>query len=108
MKKFDETHEILRDMYSDKYYPVKCVDKVKIEIQKIITFLEEGQMDINTIQQKLDKMTVAINELQDEFDDNGSKIETVARDSIGVTIEYVLTWFSIDIAIEDAIGERDW
>ena len=62
MQKFDETYEILRDMYSDEYYPVKCVDKIKIEIQKIIAFLEEEQMDINIIQQMLDKMTIAINE----------------------------------------------
>ena len=108
MKKFDESYEILKDMYSDEYYPVKSVDKIKIEIQKVIVFLEEGQMDIKTAQEKLDKMTSAINELQDEFYDNDSEIETVARDSIGVTVEYVLNWFGIDIDIEDAIRERDW
>ena len=108
MKKFDKSYEILKDMYSDEYYPVKSVDKIKIEIQKVIVFLEEGQMDIKTAQEKLDKMTSAINELQDEFYDNDSEIETVARDSIGVTVEYVLNWFGIDIDIEDAIGERDW
>ena len=43
-----------------------------------------------------------------KFDENGSEIETVARDSIGVILEYVLTWFAIDIDIEDAISERDW
>ncbi len=53
-------------------------------------------------------MTLAINDLQEEFDENDSEIETVARDSIGVTVGYILDWFGIDIDVEDAIGERDW
>jgi len=39
---------------------------------------------------------------QEEFEDNDSELETVARDSIGETIEYILQWF--DIYVEDAIG----
>ena len=37
-----------------------------------------------------------------------SEIETVARDSIAVTIGYILDWFNIDIDMETAIRERDW
>ena len=48
-------------------------------------------------------MTLAINDLQEEFDENDSEIETVARDSIGVTVGYILDWFGIDIDVEDAI-----
>ena len=57
---------------------------------------------------KFDEMTLAINELQEEFEENDSEIETVARDSIGETVGYILQWFQIDIDVEDAIGERDW
>lgn len=53
-------------------------------------------------------MTIGINDLEDEFYENESEIETVARDSIGVTVEYVLKWFGIDIDIEEAIREREW
>ncbi len=49
-----------------------------------------------------------INDLQEEFDENDSEIETVARDSIGVTVEKILNYFGIDIDIEEAIRERDW
>jgi len=108
MKKFDKSYELLKDMYSDEYFPTKCVDKIKLTIQKVIDFLEEGQVDKKIIQEKLDEMTRAINDLQDDFDENGSELETVARDSIGVTVDYILVWFSIDIDGEDAIAERDW
>ena len=50
----------------------------------------------------------AINDLQEEFDANDSEIETMARDSIGVTVEHILVWFDIDIDIEEALRERDW
>lgn len=56
----------------------------------------------------LGEVVCAINDLQEEFDENDSEIETVARDSIGVTVDYILKWFGISIDIEEAIRERDW
>lgn len=108
MKKFNENYVLLKDMYNDGYFPIFLVDKIKDLILKLIVYLEMGEQDTNKIQEKLDEMTIAINDLQDEFDENDSEIETVARDSIGVSVEYVLQWFGIDIDIEDAIRERDW
>ena len=70
--------------------------------------METGENDVEIVQKKLDEMTIGINDLEDEFYENESEIETVARDSIGVTVEYVLKWFGIDIDIEEAIREREW
>ena len=108
MKKFDGNYVLLKDMYEDDYFPNFLVDKVKDIILNVVTYLETGEKDIIKIQEKLDEMTFAINDLQDEFDENDSEIETVARDSIGISVEYVLQWFGIDIDIEEAIRERDW
>lgn len=108
MKIFDADYILLEDIYKDGYFPDFLVDKVKELIQDIIELLETGERDLEKIQDKCDKMTQAINELQEEFEDNDSEIETVARDSIGETIEYILKWFEIDMDVEDAIRERDW
>ena len=108
MKKFDESYVLLKDMVEDDYYPKFLVEKVKDCIAPVIALLESGETDKEVIQAKLDEMTLAINDLQEEFDENDSEIETVARDSIGVTVGYILDWFGIDIDVEDAIGERDW
>ena len=108
MKKFDENYVLLKDMVEDDYYPKFLVKKVKDCIAPVIALLESGETDKEVIQAKLDEMTFAINDLQEEFDENDSEIETVARDSIGVTVGYILDWFGIDIDVEDAIGERDW
>lgn len=53
-------------------------------------------------------MTLKTNELQEEFDENDSEIETVTRDSIGMTVENILKYFEIDIDAEEAIREREW
>lgn len=108
MKKFDESYKLLEDMYNDGYFPNFLVDKVKALIQNVIDCLETGERDIMKIQKKFDEMTLAINDLEEEFEDNDSELETVARDSIGETVEYILKWFEIDIDVEDAIGEREW
>ena len=108
MKKFDGDYKLLEDMYGDELFPNFLVDKVKALVQEVICFLETGERDLEKIQHKFDEMTLAINDLQEEFEENDSEIETVARDSIGETVEYILKWFEIDIDVEDAIGERDW
>lgn len=108
MKKFDKSYVLLKDMYDDDYFPEFLVDKVRDLILKLITYLEMGEQNIPKIQEKLDEMTHAINGLQEEFFENESEIETMARDTIGVSIEYVLQWFEVDIDIEDAIREREW
>ena len=108
MKEFDKSYKLLEDMYSDEYFPDFLVDKVKDLIQSVIDFLETGERDLEKIQARFDEMTLAINDLEEEFEDNDSEIETVARESIGETVRYILNWFNIDIDVEDAIGERDW
>lgn len=108
MKKFDENYKLLAEMYQDGYFPDFLVDQINALFQKVITFLETGERDLEKIQAKFDEMTLAINDLQEAFEENDSELETVARDSIGETVDYILKWFEIDIDVEDAIGQRDW
>lgn len=108
MKKFDMDYKLLEEMYEDGYFPDFLVDKIKVLVQSVIDFLETGERNLEKIQEKFDEMTLAINDLQEEFEENDSEIETVARDCIGETVGYILQWFDINIDVEDAIGERDW
>lgn len=108
MKKFDADYQLLEDMYKDGYFPDFLVDKIRDLIENVITFLETGEQDLEKIQEKFDEMTLAINDLEEEFEENDSELETAARESIGATVAYILQWFGIDIGVEDAIGEREW
>lgn len=102
------TIEYLVDMYSDDYYPDFLVDKIKRELELVVEFIMSGSHTYKEIQHKLDVATLAINDLEEEFDEHDSEIETVARDSIGMTVATILEKFGIDIDIETAIRERDW
>lgn len=108
MKSFDPDYKLLDEMYQDDYYPAFLVDKVKDELLKVIDLLESGETDTEVIQETLDEAIRRINDLQDEFYENDSEIETVARDCIGVTVAYILAWFDIPIDTEEAIREREW
>lgn len=108
MKKFDENYQLLADMYHDGYFPDFLVDRVRELLQNVIAKLETGEQDLEMIQKQFDEMTLAINDLQEEFEENDSELETGARESIGETVEYILKWFQIDLDVEDAIRERDW
>ena len=108
MKKFDPNYQMLAEMYQDDYYPDFLVDKISALLRKVIALLENDETDLKVIQPALDEAVEGINDLQAEFDENDSEIETVARDTIGETVAYILEWFDINIDIEDAIGARDW
>ena len=108
MKKFNADYKLLEDMYEDGYFPDFLVDKIRDLIENVITFLETGEQDLQKIQEKFDEMTLAANDLEEEFEKNGSELETAARESIGATVAYILQWFEINIGVEDAIRERDW
>ena len=56
----------------------------------------------------MDEVVCAINDLQNEFDENDSEIETVTRDCIRETVGYIFEWFGIPIGTEEAIRELDW
>lgn len=107
-KKLPEDFEYLQDMYADSYFPDFLVDKIREAIKETVAFIESGNHSIEDIQASLDKSVLKINELEDEFNENESEIETGARESIGETIEQILKYFNIEIDIEEAIREREW
>ena len=107
-KKLPADFEYLKEMYQDGYFPNFLVDKVKELIKNIVLFIEEGNHSKEEIQASFDRMTVGINNLAEEFEENGSEIETGARESIGETVDNILNYFDIDIDVEEAIRERDW
>lgn len=100
--------EYLKYMYADSYFPNFLVDKVKAAILKVEDFIKQGNHSLEEIQKSLDEMTLTINDIQEEFWEHNSEIETVARDSIGETVKKILKVYQIPIDIEEAIRNRDW
>ena len=109
MDKFDDQYVLLQNMFEDTYYPQFLVEKIKWQFIHLIEFLESADgKELPLVQDKLDEFTMFINNLQQEFWDQDSEIETVASESIANTLEYILNWFKVDVGIEDALREREW
>lgn len=108
MKAFDPNYKLLDEMYQDEYYPDFLVDEVRDALQKVVDLLESGETNTEVVQETLDEAVSSINDLQEEFDENDSEIETVARECIAENVAYILEWFDIPIDTEEAIRERDW
>ncbi|MGI4863355.1 MAG: DUF5713 family protein [Janthinobacterium lividum] len=108
IQKLPSDFDFLPEIYEDDYFPNSEVDKVKAAIQKVVTYLEKGETSTKKIQKKLDAMTLTINELQNDFVDHGSELETGAANAIAETVDRVLAHFNVDIDIEEAIREREW
>ena len=107
MSEFDADYQPLYEMYDDDYYPNFLVDKIKAELDKVEAVLTAGETNTAVIQTHLDTMTRAINDLEDEFDANDSEIETVARESIGEAVDYLLQKYRF-ADLEEALREREW
>lgn len=98
----------LVDMYRDNYYPDFLVDKVKDALREVVDFLAAGSRDMVAIQSHFDTAMEKINDLQEEFYENDSEIETVARDDIGTTVIAIISHFGLDLDVEVAMQVRDW
>jgi len=85
MSKFNEKL-YLEGMYSDDYFPNFLVDKVKAALAEAVGVLESGERNVDKLQEHFDHAVKKVNDLQDEFYDNDSDIETGARDSIALTV----------------------
>ncbi|MBR6044201.1 MAG: hypothetical protein IKP47_01060 [Ruminococcus sp.] len=106
--KYERAYRYLKDMYADKYYPKYLVDRVRVEIERVVSWLEMGEHEPDEIQAEFDKMTKAINEIADVFAENDSEIETVARNAIAIDVINIIQYFDLPIKVNIALRLRTW
>ncbi|HEY4578601.1 MAG TPA: DUF5713 family protein [Savagea sp.] len=102
------TIKYVEDMYRDDYYPTVLVDRVKNLLEQVEAVLKTGETDEQLIQQAFDQAVMGINDLAEAFDEQGSEIETVARESIAETVFQMIDEYNIQTDIEELLRERDW
>ena len=102
--------DLLQGMYSDGYFPDHLVDKLRDIILGSCSKIEDrkpkslGELYLITCD-----ATELINDLQEEFEESESEIETVARDEIALAFEVVAKTYGFDNAdLEELVATRDW
>lgn len=103
-------YAFLEDMYDDDYFPNKLVDKGKAILVELCFKIEDTKpKTLEDLYKLTHSATDQFNELQEEFEENDSEIETAARDCIGVDFEFIATSYGFEDAdVEELIATRDW
>lgn len=63
MRRFNESYLLLEEMYEDQYYPKFLVDKLKFILMDFMLYLDKENHPKGEVQEKLDEMTIHINNL---------------------------------------------
>jgi hypothetical protein len=105
-----KSYDILAGMYKDSYFPTFLVDKVKDILIELCEKIEtEEPKDINSLLVLTHAATEKINDLESEFEENDSELETVARDIMAENFEYIVRAYDfLDVDIENVIAPRNW
>jgi hypothetical protein len=102
-------YEFLKDMYKDQYFPDFLVDKGKEILINLCIQIEKTQpKSLEELYKITHLATDEFNDLQEEFEENDSEIETLARDCIAVDFENVAKIYGFDADIEALTAPRDW
>ena len=91
-------------------FPIFWLINAKLFFWNVCQRIEQEQPDnLDALYAITHEATEQLNELQDEFDENDSEIETVARDCFGETMEFIAQAYGFDDADgEELIAPRDW
>jgi len=102
--------ELLAGMYQDDYFPDFLVDKVKAILLELCEQIEEQEPeDEEALFELTHEATERINDLEEEFCENDSELETAARDTIAESFEHIVRAYGFtEVDIEEVIAPREW
>lgn len=103
------SHAFLSGMYQDSYFPKALVDKGKQILVRLCEKIESHKpKDLDGLYALTHAATGEFNLLAEEFEENGSEIETAARECIGEEFRFIAEAYGFDADSEELIATRDW
>lgn len=105
-----KTYPFLKEMYEDNYFPNKLVDKGKTILVNLCVQIEQKQpKNLEELYDLTHAATDKFNDLQEDFEENDSELETVARECIANNFQFIATSYGFkDADVEALIATRDW
>jgi len=100
----------LQEMYDDDYFPDNLVDKGREILVRLCERIETEQpKSLDELYVLTHAATEEFNELAQEFEQQDSEMETVAREVIASDFATIAKAYGFDAAdIEELIAPRDW
>ncbi|OON70356.1 DUF5713 family protein [Hymenobacter sp. CRA2] len=102
-------YSFLKEMYEDSYFPNKLVDKGKAILVGLCFEIEQKQpKTLDELYELTHAATDKFNDLQDDFEEADSEIETAARECIAEDFEFVSKAYGFEADREELVATRDW
>jgi hypothetical protein len=103
------THRtMLADMVKDSYFPPHLVAKGQQLLLDLAARIEAERPVGEAVFALTHATTRAFNDLQSEFDEAESELETASREAIAGDIQFILTSYGYSVDLEEAIAPREW
>jgi hypothetical protein len=85
-----KSYSFLKEMSNDDYFPNAVVNKGKNLLLDLCLQIEaEKPANLEELYKLTHLVTDKFNDLQEDFEENGSEIETTARECIALDLEYI-------------------
>lgn len=97
-------------MYEDDYFPDFLVNKCKAILVSLCLTIETNlPADVEALYPLTHAATEKFNDMEEEFDEHDSEIETAARECIALDFECIAHAYGFVAAdMEELIAPRDW
>ena len=103
-----KSHKFLEEMHGDKYYPSYLVEKGKYILLTLCKEIEtEKPVSDEEVYLLTSAAIVKFNNLSVELENQGSDIDTVAKENIAMDIDFILRAYGYDLSFEQAYAQRD-
>jgi hypothetical protein len=104
-----KNYSFLEGMYQDSYFPDFLVDKGRtILIELCIQIEEKKPKNLPELYELTHAATQKFNDLDEEFGENDSEIETAGAVLIANDFEFIANAYGFDADIEALIATRYW
>ena len=105
-----KNYEFLEYMSDDDFFPGFLVDKGKMILEDLCVQIEQQKpANLADLYKLTHKATDEFNALDEEFYENGSEIETGARECIAGDFEFIAISYGFENAdTEELIATREW
>lgn len=104
-----KNYQFLSEMQEDDYFPPALVEKGRQILVKLCEAIEsQPPQTMKELYAITHAATDAFNLLADEFEENGSEIETAARENIGANFSYIAKAYCFDADVEELMATREW
>ena len=102
-------YSFLDCMYDDSYFPKFLVDKCKNILLELCLEIENKKpANLKELYKLSHSSTIKLNNLEDEFYENNSEIETGARECLAADFEYISKAYGFEADVEQLIATRNW